>query len=271
MAPDKPYLPPLYFPTRVASSARVILEQQVCIIGRGGHATVTLDDPMVSWMHAMVWQEDGQVWLMDLHATDGTFVDRVRVEGSISLRRDAVIQIGDSSIRLQLFGSGDSAGDRSDSSENELPGMPYTVTVWYGQDVPDQVMFLMPDGSNKISLAAERRVALIYVLASKLSADRRAGRLPDEQGWCIDDDVGIGVWGRHWWGQRPGRLNVLVHRVRRALEASGIDPECLEKTNGRLRLWVWRVDIATPTVTGNVDSVETVFPSGRDELSLELS
>lgn len=255
----------LFFPPGTASVEEFSLNEALCVIGRGAHASVRLNDPMTSWMHTMIWQEGGQIWIMDLHSTNGTYVDSVKVESRLSVRRDAAIQIGDTVIRLHVANAEPLYRSPAHTTELERPGLPLSVTVWYGQDVPDQAMFVSNDGLARTTLSAERRVALVYVLASKLIADRQAGRPHEEQGWCTDDDVGVGVWGRNWWNQRAGRLNVLIHRVRRALETDNIDPECLEKTNGRLRLWVQNIDIAEPTV--NADD-ETVIGRGDDHLDL---
>lgn len=198
----------------------------------------------------MIWREGGQVWVMDLHSTNGTRVDGARIATRIALRKDACIQIGDTAIQLRVTSPrGAGTGQENRVTQHDQPGNPYNATVWYGHDVPDQATFTAVDGSARTTLTAERRVALVYVLASKLRADRLAGRPQEEQGWCTDDDVGIGVWGRQWWNQRPGRLNVLVHRVRRVLESHQINPDCLQKTGGRLRLWIQRVDLAEPTIS----------------------
>jgi hypothetical protein len=42
------------------------------------------------------------------------------------------------------------------------------------------------------------------------------------------------------------------------LEASQINPDCLQKTGGRLRLWIQRVDLAEPTIShASLDSSES--------------
>jgi len=241
--------PTLFFSDDAASTAQFVLKDTLCVLGRGASASIRINDPMASWMHAMIWLEGGQVWVMDLHSTNGTRVNGKPVSNKVKLEEDALIQIGNTPIQLSMSGN-HGASPRQDTLDThcDQPGQPYTMTVWYGQDVPDQAMFIARDGSARTTLSAERRVSLVFVLATKLAADRRAGRPPEEQGWCMDDDVGIGVWGRNWWNQRPGRLNVLIHRVRRSLESDGINPDCLQKMSGRLRLWVQDIDIAEPTV-----------------------
>ncbi len=91
---------------------------------------------------------------------------------------------------------------------------------------------------------AEHRVALFYVLGRKLLADREAGRRPAAQGWCSDHEIGIGVWGREWHQKQPGNLNVFIHRIRRQLKASGLDPWCLEKHDKMLRIRAQEVTLS---------------------------
>lgn len=82
---------------------------------------------------------------------------------------------------------------------------------------------------------AENRVVLLYLLARKIVDDRTAGMPPAEAGWCSDDDVIVGVWGRQALGSGTNRLKVLVHRVRKELKAQGFDAWCIEKRSGLIR------------------------------------
>lgn len=84
-------------------------------------------------------------------------------------------------------------------------------------------------------VAAENRVVLLYMLARKLLEDREAGVPVAERGWCSDEDVIVGVWGRGALDAGSNRLKVLVHRVRKELAASGFDAWCIEKRSGLIR------------------------------------
>ena len=60
-------------------------------IGRDPQADITLADPRVSWQHAIVEERAGRWWLQDAGSTNGTFVNRQRVQqtaitGSCSVR-----------------------------------------------------------------------------------------------------------------------------------------------------------------------------------------
>ncbi|RME22610.1 MAG: FHA domain-containing protein [Deltaproteobacteria bacterium] len=85
------------------------------------------------------------------------------------------------------------------------------------------------------SITAENRVVLLYLLARRIDEDGGSGLPESERGWCADDDVIVGVWGRSALGQGGNRLKVLVHRVRKELKSGGFDPWCIEKRSGFIR------------------------------------
>jgi len=89
----------------------------------------------------------------------------------------------------------------------------------------------------EVRVDADNRAVLLYLLGKKYGEDRQAGSSVAERGWCADDDLIRGVWGRVASGDGPNRLNVLVHRLRRQLKSAGFDPWCIEKrrryTRGR--------------------------------------
>lgn len=52
------------------------------VVGRGEHAGIVVDDPLVSRTHARVTvRPDWTVWIEDLHSTNGVFVNGVRITG----------------------------------------------------------------------------------------------------------------------------------------------------------------------------------------------
>jgi pSer/pThr/pTyr-binding forkhead associated (FHA) protein len=85
---------------------------------------------------------------------------------------------------------------------------------------------------------AEVRVSLLYQLAKQLREDRAARVVPAMAGWCHDEDLMVGVWGREALTGAASRFSVLLHRVRKDLEAAGLDPWCLEKRRGATRLCI---------------------------------
>lgn len=99
-------------------------------------------------------------------------------------------------------------------------------------------------GGTPHALSAENRVVLLYLLARKLVDDRQAGLPEVDQGWCSDDDVIVGVWGRSALTGGANRLKVLVHRVRKELREDGFEPWCIEKRSGLIRGRFAEVDLS---------------------------
>lgn len=97
-----------------------------------------------------------------------------------------------------------------------------------------------PRSGRELVLTGNRGVLLV-VLARQLARDRQEGRVEAEQGWCSTDEVMVGVWGR---GHKDANhLNVLVHRLRGALQHEGFDPWFIEKRRGAIRVRVRQVEV----------------------------
>jgi hypothetical protein len=64
-------------------------------IGRAATCTIALaDDSYVSQLHARLFRRDGSLFIEDLGSTNGTFLNRKKLTGPVSLRRGDRIQIG---------------------------------------------------------------------------------------------------------------------------------------------------------------------------------
>jgi Protein of unknown function (DUF3662)/FHA domain len=72
------------------------------VLGRGADADVVVDDPGVSRKHAEVHFDNGQLRLVDLGSTNGTFVDGDRVRSVLILREGSTITMGRSRIIVHL-------------------------------------------------------------------------------------------------------------------------------------------------------------------------
>jgi len=58
--------------------ASVVVGPEPCIVGRGRHCQVSLDDPRVSTSHCALVATDQGVRVMDLGSTNGTYVNQAR-------------------------------------------------------------------------------------------------------------------------------------------------------------------------------------------------
>ncbi len=86
------------------------------------------------------------------------------------------------------------------------------------------------------SVRAENRATLLYVLAQKFTEDVAGGIPAELAGWCTDDDVVVGVWGRTAVDNPTNSLHVLLNRLRNELKLAGLDPWCVEKRRGHVRV-----------------------------------
>ena len=68
--------------------------------GRRAGASVAVDHPLVSAVHASVTVDRGRVIVSDLGSTAGTFVDGRRIERPVEIAPGAVVQVGDQRYRL---------------------------------------------------------------------------------------------------------------------------------------------------------------------------
>lgn len=64
-------------------------------IGRASSCDIALaDDSYVSQLHARLYRREGTLFIEDLGSTNGTFLNRKKLSGPVSLRRGDRIQIG---------------------------------------------------------------------------------------------------------------------------------------------------------------------------------
>ncbi|MFT5686835.1 MAG: hypothetical protein ACI8RZ_007792 [Myxococcota bacterium] len=110
---------------------------------------------------------------------------------------------------------------------------PYRLTVRLDGPRGPEAVLLDRQTTDKHQLFSEHRVILLYLLARQLKADLSAGRPPEESGWCDNDDIMLGIWGK---GTRStSKLAVLIHRVRKEITQAGFDHRFLEKQRKVLR------------------------------------
>lgn len=69
-------------------------------VGRAAGCQVTLDDTYVSQLHARVFTRDGQIFVEDLGSTNGTYLNRRKVNGPMVMQRGDKLQIGSTVLEL---------------------------------------------------------------------------------------------------------------------------------------------------------------------------
>jgi hypothetical protein len=69
-------------------------------VGRAAGCGVTLDDTFASSIHARVFSRDGQLFVEDLGSTNGTYLNRRKVQGPQVMRRGDRLQVGNTVLEL---------------------------------------------------------------------------------------------------------------------------------------------------------------------------
>ena len=69
-------------------------------VGRAAGCQVTIDDTYASQLHARVFSRDGQLFVEDLGSTNGTFLNRKKVQGPQVLHRGDRLQVGNTVLEL---------------------------------------------------------------------------------------------------------------------------------------------------------------------------
>jgi len=69
-------------------------------VGRAAGCQVTIDDTYASQLHARVFSRDGQLFVEDLGSTNGTYLNRNKVQGPQLMRRGDRLQVGNTVMEL---------------------------------------------------------------------------------------------------------------------------------------------------------------------------
>lgn len=97
-----------------------------------------------------------------------------------------------------------------------------------------------PTGTARCRIPGGNRAILLYLLGRRVAEERAAGETGAEIGWCPDDEVMSGLWGRHG---DENKLHVLLHRLRADLRTAGFDPWFIEKRHRFVRARLADVEI----------------------------
>lgn len=87
--------------------------ERVVELGRDPASDLSVRDATVSWSHAKVRVEHGELWLDDLASKHGTVVNGRRVSGSVRLQEGDDIEIGVTRLRVELHGPAELLFDRA--------------------------------------------------------------------------------------------------------------------------------------------------------------
>lgn len=175
---------------------------------------------------ALLWQENGRLWIRDLDSEAGVYVAGERTQRPVAVQQADPVRLG-ADIELQIRQSVVEAGR-----------FPYRMSVsLQGATGPEATIEHLTTGQRCI-LRSNNRVSMLYLLARQIEKDASSDLPVRDRGWCSDEEIACGVWGRNWQRQIKSHLYVLVHRVRKELKEAGLDPQCIEKKRRHSRAWI---------------------------------
>jgi hypothetical protein len=110
--PSRPLKPPSVKPKRGSPSKLIVtkgslagtsvrLAEQQVTIGRSPDSTLVLDDDYASGRHARLFSQNGRWLVEDLGSTNGTYLDRSKVNGPTPVPLGVPIRIGKTVLELR--------------------------------------------------------------------------------------------------------------------------------------------------------------------------
>jgi len=207
----------------------VIHEHQVngrpVLIGRSAGSDLRL--PSGALHRALLWTEDGNLWIREMDSEAGVYVGGKRLAQPRAVPLTESVRLGrDIELRIRP------------PAPVEPSRYPYRLAVsLQGSTGPTAQIEDLSTGQRCV-LRSNNRVSMLYLLARQLEQDTKRNLPVAERGWCSDEDIACGVWGRNWQRQIKSHLYVLVHRVRKEMKVAGFDPQCIEKKRRHSRAWI---------------------------------
>jgi hypothetical protein len=92
-----------------------------------------------------------------------------------------------------------------------------------------------------VRIDAGNRAVLLYLLGRRRRDDLRKGIPDTEAGWCTNEEVQSGIWGKHG---DDNKMHVLIYRLRGELKKAGFDPWFIEKRQRFVRARAVEISLA---------------------------
>lgn len=191
-------------------------------VGSGPDADLVLPDAPAR-LATIIVHDNGEIWL----GTD---------EGDQPVELGAPFEVEGRGFVLR---AGDSL--RAPTAQPRADRYPYSIrATLQGATGPEAIVRDVNSG-HTYRVEAENRAILLYLLARQVNQDREEGLAASAVGWCTDDDIRVGVWGRGTG--EDNKLHVLVYRLRNELKKAGFDPWFIEKRRKYIRARVLGAEI----------------------------
>ena len=164
-------VPPLV--VRTQGATRTLQPGQAYRIGRDPDADIVVEEPLVSWRHAVLTMADGKWLLEDAGSTNGTFADGQRVQ-RVEITRSSKVRLGHPEAGPLVSCS---PGDAPGTGERDTSARPMATAVFQakpaaGDKAPTGVMRL-PEKVLRIGRADDNDVVVPDLRASRRHAELR--------------------------------------------------------------------------------------------------
>lgn len=195
-------------------------------VGEGEHCELRI--PGDAELACITLHDNGEIWL----STD---------DAEHPITAGEPFEIADRTLVFR-FPTGTLAATARDPVERTTYG--YQLEVSLQAETGPEAWIFDPRTDRRYAVTAENRVSLLWVLAKKLQDDQEEGLAPDAAGWCVDEEVMRGIWGRSWQQMGSNNYQVLLSRTRKELRKAGFDGWFIEKRRGHTRLRLQTVKLA---------------------------
>lgn len=71
--------------------------------GLGGYPSLIIPEPSISARHCRILVEKGQLWIEDLHSSNGTYLDKRKITGMEPMRSGCRIRLGRKTYMAEIY------------------------------------------------------------------------------------------------------------------------------------------------------------------------
>lgn len=150
----------------------------------------------------------GEVWL---GSEEEDYLVQFGVEFEVAGRRLVLREVPSSHVPTIV-----SAADR----------YPYRLSVDLDGATGPVATLVNLTSSLDVRVDAGNRAVLLYLLGRRRAEDLQKGVPDSEAGWCSNEEVQSGIWGKQG---DDNKMHVLIYRLRGELKKAGFDPWFIEK------------------------------------------
>jgi pilus assembly protein CpaF len=215
-----------------STPSRKVLEDGTYIIGRGAACKIQLPFPEISERHALLVLAGNKATFQDLRSANGSYINGIPIESTVTLTPDAVIQVGDCMMRVSVFTPAPVIEKIEEKPKEEAPIPTATVKA---RNVAPVVSEPTPDPLQAVRIKVKEQIQA--ELVTRLNLKRLTAEGVDREGLER---------------QAKDKLHEIIEQVKSSGKMPrGIDADKIEREifNEALRLGPLEELLADDTVT----------------------